>query len=293
MSDVPIAKAVEVPQALIAEDTACVICGYNLRSLKVAGRCPECGSPVDRSIHGDLLRYADAEWLGKLLLGIRLMLWGILVMIVLRVAEKIGSATGVNEVYFVGPGLAAAGLDLLAAFLITVQEPKIALREDTVTWRRAIRTCAIASFFGQGLIQFEAFLGTTWLIVIGGLLSLPAVVVYFGKFVYLRRFALRIPDPKLARSTRMVMWGFVLTVVAAGILGFVAAFLGAASAGGTAGSAPPVAPVAGVLCVAGISGLVFSLWYLVLLVNYRNAFRDARSYARQYAAAMARRDPPA
>ncbi|HVP12265.1 MAG TPA: hypothetical protein VMV94_13890 [Phycisphaerae bacterium] len=282
MSEVPIAQPVDVPKTVIADDMACVICGYNLRSLQASGRCPECGSPVHRSIHGDLLRYADAEWLGKVLLGITLMLWGILVMILLRIAEGIGSAAKTNEVYFVGPALAASVLDVLAAFLITVQEPKIAMSEDTVTWRRIIRICAVVSILGQVLAQLEAFLGNTWLIAIGAVLSLAAAVAYFGKFVYLRRFALRIPDQNLARSTRIVMWGFVITVAGAGILAGVIAFLVAA-----AGSpSPPLGAVTGVACVAGISGFVFAMWYLVLLVSYRNAFSDARTYSRQYAAAM-------
>lgn len=34
----------------ISEDLACVSCQYNLRTLSVRGLCPECGTPVARSV---------------------------------------------------------------------------------------------------------------------------------------------------------------------------------------------------------------------------------------------------
>lgn len=41
---------------------ACVVCGYDLRGSARDGHCPECGTPVERSLHGDWLRYADQQW---------------------------------------------------------------------------------------------------------------------------------------------------------------------------------------------------------------------------------------
>jgi hypothetical protein len=133
MPDTPIAQPVENPQAVIADDLSCVICGYNLRGLRFTGRCPECGSAIERSTHGDLLKYADTDWLGRVFLGVRLVLWGILIMILVRLATAIGGGMGIPRSYFVSGALVQACLDLLAAFLITVQEPKIALSEDPVT----------------------------------------------------------------------------------------------------------------------------------------------------------------
>lgn len=41
---------------------ACVVCGYDLRGSARDGHCPECGAPVERSFHGDWLRFADRHW---------------------------------------------------------------------------------------------------------------------------------------------------------------------------------------------------------------------------------------
>ena len=291
MTEIPLAQPVTAPQPPIAEDMLCVACGYNLRGLLPDGRCPECGSPVNRSVHGNLLQYADAEWLRTALLGVRLMLWGILLMILVHIASSIGTGFGFPELYFIPPILVLACLDLLAAFLITVQEPRISSTEDMVTWRRVIRICALASFLGQALIQLRPILHGSLFPTVGALLYLAAVPVYFGKFIYLRRFALRIPDPKLARSTRIVMWGFVITIAGTIVLAIIAAALGGAFSADRSGNA--AGALSGVMCLAGIGLLVFGLWYLVLLVDYRNAFRDALFCVQQYTAAMARQGRPA
>jgi uncharacterized repeat protein (TIGR04138 family) len=41
------------PDWLIDRDVACTKCGYNLRTLAVTARCPECGFPVLRSFIAD------------------------------------------------------------------------------------------------------------------------------------------------------------------------------------------------------------------------------------------------
>jgi hypothetical protein len=45
--------------------------------------------------------------------------------------------------------------------------------------------------------------GASWLSVVGGILSMAVVVTYFGKFVYLKRFALRIPDASAVSTSRV------------------------------------------------------------------------------------------
>lgn len=54
-------------------DILCVSCAYNLRGLGEKGKCPECGIPIERSLWGDLLKYADASWLRRLRIGLLLM----------------------------------------------------------------------------------------------------------------------------------------------------------------------------------------------------------------------------
>lgn len=79
------AQAVKLDLAgLIAEDLPCRHCGYNLRTLSPKVQCPECGTAVGQSVHGDYLRYADPAWVRGLATGAML----VLVAIALRVLES-------------------------------------------------------------------------------------------------------------------------------------------------------------------------------------------------------------
>jgi hypothetical protein len=55
----------------IDRDLHCARCGYNLRGLAVDEKCPECGTPVDYSLRGELLRYADRRWAKQVLRGLQ------------------------------------------------------------------------------------------------------------------------------------------------------------------------------------------------------------------------------
>lgn len=48
----------------------CVICGYLLRGLDATGRCPECGTAIQRSMRGDALADANPRWLWWIRLGV-------------------------------------------------------------------------------------------------------------------------------------------------------------------------------------------------------------------------------
>ncbi len=79
----------------IAVDILCVHCGYNLRGLTSDGRCPECGGAIVDSMRGELLRFADIEWLTRLRLGAALKLWAIGLAILLSIGGgAIAIATG-------------------------------------------------------------------------------------------------------------------------------------------------------------------------------------------------------
>lgn len=66
-------------QGCIDEDVPCRRCGYNLRSLVLDGRCPECGTAVGRSLHGDLLRFSDPAWVQSLASGMNWILAGMII----------------------------------------------------------------------------------------------------------------------------------------------------------------------------------------------------------------------
>lgn len=78
----------------------CIGCGYDLRAQPADGKCPECGTDVDRSMHGFWLRYSDQQWVAAVLRGLN-WVWA-------------------NLAVFVGAGIATA---LLLAIVFLVAAP--------------------------------------------------------------------------------------------------------------------------------------------------------------------------
>ena len=58
--------------AAIAADAPCIHCRYNLRGLDPQTKCPECGTPVLKSISAPLLRCEDPDWLRSISFGFTL-----------------------------------------------------------------------------------------------------------------------------------------------------------------------------------------------------------------------------
>ncbi len=292
MADVPM--NMPLPGQPLTEDLKCARCGYNLRGLTLDKLCPECATPIARSIHGNLLQYADPDWVEKLRFGTALMFWHMLIGV--SVGGSVAGITviGLPQALTSILGIIAGVLGLWAAFLITTPEPVNALSEHPMTLRKLVRACAIANFCGVWVQEAGKIGGLGVVImVVGGILALVGIVSYFGFFVYLRRFALRIPDESLAAQTRVVMWGFVVgmaLLVALGIvLGIVLAALvpGAVTTRGgpgigaaTATAATEPGPLAFMWLRAFAYGgpvavLVFGIWYIVLLFRYHAAFKEA------------------
>jgi hypothetical protein len=140
----------------------------------------------------------------------------------------------------------------------------------------------VALAVGQSLTLIGRVNGLLWwLASIGAVLSLAGPIMFFGRFVYLRSFALRIPDPGLAASTRIVMWGFT-SITALSLLLVIWGMLVAGTPPGTATTGVPSGPAGAGLagCVFSLAVFVFGLWYLVLLFHYARAFREAIAYGR-------------
>lgn len=74
MSQVPPWTSFEPPPlpnspATLEISVACRGCGYQLRGSLIDGNCSECGKSVEASLRGDLLVYAEAEYLRTLIRG--------------------------------------------------------------------------------------------------------------------------------------------------------------------------------------------------------------------------------
>ena len=280
----------------ISEDTPCVQCGYNLRGLTQDKSCPECGTPIARSVLGDQLRYAEPEWLDKLRFGTSLKLWNILIAIVIVAVGMIIMSVGLPQAMVNLLALVGAGIGLWAAFLITTPEPRVLMREDPINLRKLVRACAVASVFGQfssHAPQPAAAEIRIVLAIVGGALAVAGVVQMFGELVYYRRFARRIPDAKLEKSTTIVLWGLpsalAAILVGSTIVVGAASLVGAGIGAGGGPGGPPlgrtaVAVGAPFSCAGIVAVLVFGLWYIRLLTSYRRAFQEAAASARQLAA---------
>jgi hypothetical protein len=268
-----------VPPSNLEIDVPCTRCGYNLRGLGPEGNCPECGAAVAVSIGGQLLRFADPAWLNRLKLGTSLKLWNIVFMILGGFVGGVLAAGGGPPAALGLLGLIGQAIGVTASFAITTQEPRIALQEDPVTLRKVIRVCAIATFVGGGLeLMSDYILTSIVFLVLTALLQLTGIVSGFGELVYFRRFAIRIPNEKLASSTKRFTWFAVVTavLVGGGALGIaVLAPNVAAGGGGGTGGNPGTFLLAFGMCFGALLAVTAFIWYLALLMKYRRAFTFA------------------
>ena len=301
-------KGIAVSESLantISEDVACIQCGYNLRGLATDGRCPECNAEVSRSNRGDLLKFSDPQWLGRVLLGADLVYWGIVVGIFLGICGGLmmglfGRLLGsFAPIVMFGIQILAPVLHLSAVILLTTQEPRIALAESGLSWRKTIRVAAGAGVVLQ-VVQFipgvQGVIALTMATTV--VAGVAGFITTFGEFTYARSLALRIPDPKLAKSTNIVKWGLsivMLLFVVGGLVSLVlmapalvappAVVTGSTSSALPAptGATPGTGAMIGVAAVAffvTLGYLVFGLWACRLLWRYRKVLRAAHADAR-------------
>lgn len=219
----PVARGLGAPSialdaaGLIAEDIPCRRCGYNLRTLSPEAKCPECGTSISRSVHGDLLRFADPEWVRKLATGALIVVVGICTalagwillsfLVYLQIADRY---------WFRALAVLYCAIILAGAWRATSPDPSSMQSKVLFDSRKLLR---ISYVFGLCLLVANWSLDSANSFVTETLDALSllnntflAVVV----FTFGRSIALRLPDEKLARSCRILLFAFVAEGVANG-----------------------------------------------------------------------------
>ncbi|MFG0251970.1 MAG: hypothetical protein ACF8NJ_03755 [Phycisphaerales bacterium JB038] len=206
------------------EDVFCRQCGYNLRGLTPEGKCPECGTPIERSLRGNLLVYSSPEYLTKLHQGVFLILAAIVAQIILTVLAIVlmaavglqGASTAGVQLVLNGLGIAVSVASWYGWWLFSSPDPAFVGLERGNAARRVVRVAVMliaALTIAQTGMSYAVNSGTAVstlslaLLTLVGLLSLAAsATMFFASMLYMRWLTPRIPDPKLFERSKMYMW---------------------------------------------------------------------------------------
>lgn len=269
---------------MIGGDVSCRRCGYNLRSLKSAGRCPECGAPIGLSISGDFLRFADPAWVETLATGIRYLFCG------MALGVLFGMFGGLTA-RFISPGLAQAIgfvgglLAFFGAWLLTEPDPS-GIGEDRYTNTRKIIRLSLLLGLMSGLLnvplQTSLVIGPTkaFLAVLVAVAALGNVVGEFAKLVYLEELALRIPEPDCAKMARFLRWAYGGSFGIMIVGGSMSTLLNVASGGSAWQSRPYTGGIACCVVFGGMLVLASLLMYLHLQHRLGRSLQEQARIAR-------------
>lgn len=202
----------------------CIRCSYDLHGLPLSGSCPECGVPVERSLRGDLLQFADETYRGTLLRGVSLIMFGILAHVVLFILLALTAIVGWAwlGVIFIVISLGATAAGLYGYFLYASPDPGQMSNNRGEKPRQILRIAivvsAVAALTQMGLEALSLFLtpapgqvgaadGVAMLSAVAGLAgSVAWIVQFFAAMVYTKWLAPRIPSPRVLKRASLLMW---------------------------------------------------------------------------------------
>jgi hypothetical protein len=197
----------------IAIDLPCIRCGYNLRTLRADGACPECGESIGRSTSGEFLRLAPPDWVHALAAGtliVTLVLGGVIGIAVTALFERFLS-TPSPLALFLSCGsvlaLAAPILLIMGTVGMTIPDPSAEGRPEGLTARRLARWCAagfgvaLTLLFTLAPVSPEVVLIPGLVLCVASLALLPPALLR-----HLHNLLQRVPSPNLARISAWLIW---------------------------------------------------------------------------------------
>lgn len=216
------------PAGVVAVDRTCRQCGYNIRGLHIAGRCPECGTPVELSARGDYLEFSAPAWVRKLVGGSRLIYRGVMlalltfvllaagIVAIIALLDRPGMAAASTGMIVLVFGLMFSGAALLTATImaaiglwkLTAAEPGADESSVQSRARVVVRVGLVVTFFApyvpilvQGLnLPAEVLVGVVAVFAPLQLASLYAVNRYYR---WIGDLARRVPDDKMRQRCGM------------------------------------------------------------------------------------------
>jgi predicted RNA-binding Zn-ribbon protein involved in translation (DUF1610 family) len=244
-------ESIDAATMTIGDDSLCITCGYNLRTMPVRGACPECSNPVIDSLRPDDLKFANPCWLRSVRRGVTLLLAAWLAVVPLAVGMVGVSALLLSPA--TGAGSLIAGVVLIAIMLTgcgLLWGFIEATRYDPHSQRKAaskaprylagtgaalILLCMVTGIWQWIAPAAARHLGDVLLPVLPFGLSLAML----GSLICLRRIAQRGAHAQLARHTKYLS----IATVVFGLLstGHAIAFVVEAQ---RAKAAPPASPSA-------------------------------------------------
>lgn len=204
-------ETIEARPASVSEDLPCRGCGYNLRSLAYTSDCPECALPVGLSIRSDRLCDANPAWLGRLRLGVALLIPVTILLRFLNVSAGFGfPALPQFALYLLGMTTLAAILSGL--WFLTDPEPnaaRLARHDRTRRWLRAMVVVTAASYVLKQAIWLLGIPIPAWAPISVSLSAVIRVTRTLLILMYLRALARRIPDRDCVLTATLLLCCYV------------------------------------------------------------------------------------
>jgi hypothetical protein len=263
------------PVNVLPESLICLKCRYSLRGLAASGACPECATPIERSMQGDLLSFSGAGYVSKLNVGatlimtaLALVMLGVIIPVMMGIvaATRLGFGGGwpLIVMMLVGGGLLLSGsvVYLVGWWKVASPDPSQLGDDRGERPRLYVRWAVLLTLCMQVVSVMVAF-GSfpTWFTEALGLLNrLITSVGLLAGLLYVKWLAGRVPSERVRkRSGTLIVLCSIL--IALNLATTLARFTGVLSV-----------VTKGNLGAMGFVTVAVGLLFLVTFVMYYNLF---------------------